>query len=262
MGKVHMLQLSSLDMPSRSVPPRPGLCREGKVPYCFGSNISLRKAEKPSRPRLFPISMTNQSRIISSSTNPFSASDDPFASRTPRQAPSVEVPIGWLAVGQSRSQLLQVEEADMLLGRFEREQRKAEVRTESGLGQNVPEGSNTCTRPPLKAATVALCGNSLQIMFGVCAPSQRSGLQALKEWTAGLGLPKGRLHGMDNEGRPLELVGSVYIKYNSQSGDAHISGYAGHYRGVLFTPVLADGAFRQYGYLPLNLFSVEENKDK
>ncbi|KAK3236308.1 hypothetical protein CYMTET_53541, partial [Cymbomonas tetramitiformis] len=181
-----MLQLSSLDTPARSVAARPGLCRKGKVPYCFGSNFSLRKAEKPSRPNLLPSSRTSQYQIIRSSNNPFSASDDPFASRAPRQAPAVEVPIGWLAAGQSRSQLLQVEEADMLLGRFEREQRKAEVRTESGLGQNVPEGSNPCTHPPLKAATVALCGNSLQIMFGVCAPSQRLGLQALKEWTAGL----------------------------------------------------------------------------
>jgi len=41
--------------------------------------------------------------------------------------------------------------------------------------------------------------------------------------------------------------------YNSDSGDAFLSGYGGEYRGVLFTPELGDGAFRQYGYLPLNL---------
>jgi hypothetical protein len=88
----------------------------------------------------------------------------------------------------------------------------------------------------------------------------------------------------------------VFIKYNSDSGDAFLSGravqvepmnftfnapeyiflklkydgtafelgsqfqpaplhsgYGGEYRGVLFTPELGDGAFRQYGYLPLDL---------
>ena len=45
----------------------------------------------------------------------------------------------------------------------------------------------------------------------------------------------------------------MFIKYNSDSGDAFLSGYGGEYRGVLFTPELGDGAFRQYGYLPLDL---------
>ena len=46
----------------------------------------------------------------------------------------------------------------------------------------------------------------------------------------------------------------MFIKYNSASGDAFASGYGGEARGVLFTPGLPDGAFRQYGYLPLGLF--------
>ena len=46
----------------------------------------------------------------------------------------------------------------------------------------------------------------------------------------------------------------MFIKYNSASGDAFASPYGGGARGVLFTPALADGAFRQYGYLPLALF--------
>ena len=50
---------------------------------------------------------------------------------------------------------------------------------------------------------------------------------------------------------------AVFIKYNSASGDAFASPYGGDARGVLFTPGLPDGAFRQYGYLPLRLFDDE-----
>jgi len=38
---------------------------------------------------------------------------------------------------------------------------------------------------------------------------------------------------------------AVFIKYNSASGDAFLSGYAGDARGVLFTPGLPDGVFRR-----------------
>ena len=47
---------------------------------------------------------------------------------------------------------------------------------------------------------------------------------------------------------------SVFIKYNSTSGDAYLSEYGGDARGVLFTPQLPDGLFRQFGYLPERLF--------
>ena len=101
-----------------------------------------------------------------------------------------------------------------------------------------------------------MAATSSHMMVGFCAHDQQSGLRALKAWTAGLGLPKGRLHGMDLNGKPVTIPGAVYIKYNSSSGDAVISGYAGEYRGVLFTPQLPDGEFRQYGYLPLTLHEV------
>ena len=91
-------------------------------------------------------------------------------------------------------------------------------------------------------------------MMGICAPDAASGLEALRAWVADLGLPRGKLHGMDVDGVPAEPPeGPVFLKYNSDSGDAFLSGYGGEYRGVLFTPELGDGAFRQYGYLPLEL---------
>ena len=95
---------------------------------------------------------------------------------------------------------------------------------------------------------------SSRVMMGICAPDADEGLVALKAWTADLDLPKGKLHGLDVDGvRQEPPSGPVFIKYNSDSGDAFLSGYGGDYRGVLFTPELGDGAFRQYGYLPLDL---------
>jgi len=91
-------------------------------------------------------------------------------------------------------------------------------------------------------------------MLGLCASDCTEGVKALQAWTNALGLPRRTLHGMDTDGVPTQLPGPVFIKYNSASGDAHLSGYAGEARGVLFTPGLPDGAFRQYGYLPVQLF--------
>jgi hypothetical protein len=102
-------------------------------------------------------------------------------------------------------------------------------------------------------------------MLGLCADDAVAGVAALKAWVEGLRLPKGRLHGMDREGVPLDMAsfGPVYIKYNSGSGssggsapgDAMLNGYAGAFRGVYFGPSLPDGEFRQYAVLPLALFA-------
>mmetsp|Transcript_28584 Transcript_28584/g.91096 ORF Transcript_28584/g.91096 Transcript_28584/m.91096 type:complete len:202 (+) Transcript_28584:297-902(+) len=116
------------------------------------------------------------------------------------------------------------------------------------------EEQQTEARGKLRAACVALAAASERVMLGVCGPTQGAGVDALKGWVPALGLPKGRLHGMDKAGVPIDMAGAVFIKYNSISGDADLSGYGGLYRGVLFTPQLPDGEFRQYGYLPLGLF--------
>ena len=77
---------------------------------------------------------------------------------------------------------------------------------------------------------------------------------------------RGRLHGMDKDGKPLDmtLFGAVFIKYSSAGGqisdrgDAMLNGYSGSFRGVYFNPVLPDGKFRQYAVLPLDLFSCQD----
>lgn len=110
-------------------------------------------------------------------------------------------------------------------------------------------------------------------MLGICAPSAEEGIATLKSWVTSLELPRGLLHGMDKDGVPLEITGSVYIKYNTggvlsfadirkigmgfdalwKPGDAMLEMYDGTYRGVYFQVELSDGEFRQY-LLPLDTF--------
>lgn len=117
-----------------------------------------------------------------------------------------------------------------------------------------------------------------RVMLGICASSAQEGLATLKSWVSTLELPRGLLHGMDENGVPLELDGAVYIKYNSggaltfsdirksgigfdalwKPGDALLELYDGKYRGVYFQVELADGVFRQF-LVPLNIFSEQQS---
>lgn len=114
-------------------------------------------------------------------------------------------------------------------------------------------------------------------MLGICASSAEEGVATLKAWVTALQLPRGLLHGMDEDGVPLDLSGSVYIKYNSggvytfedirksgmgfdalwKPGDAMLEPYDGIYRGVYFQVELQDGEFRQY-LVPLDVLSIAE----
>ena len=180
------------------------------------------------------------------SSNPFAMSSGGGA--TIGAAPAAG-PAGFVADGVDKTDLPPKGDADRLLMRFDRDQRKGTL-----PGEDTPEGSPQCTHPPLRASCRTLASLSSRVMMGICAADAEEGLSALKAWTADLGLPKGKLHGLDVDGVPVEPPkGPVFIKYNSDSGDAFLSGYGGEYRGVLFTPELGDGAFRQYGYLPLDL---------
>ena len=183
-------------------------------------------------------------------SSPFGGSNanaaNPFAAAT---AAPAAAPVGFVADGVDPASLPVKGDADRLLIRFDREQRRGELPDES-----TPEGSPQCTHPPLRASCRALASASSRVMMGICAPDAVGGIAALKAWTGDLGLPRGKLHGLDVDGEPVDPPeGPVFVKYNSDSGDAFLSGYGGEYRGVLFTPELGDGAFRQYGYLPLDL---------
>jgi len=176
-----------------------------------------------------------------------SAASNPFAASN--VATAAAVPAGFIATGVAAADLPAKSDADRLLLRFDRDQRKGVIPEEG-----TPEGSPQCTHPPLRASCRSLAALSSRVMIGICAPDAAGGVAALKAWTGDLGLPRGMLHGLDVDGKAVEPpAGPVFIKYNSDSGDAFLSGYGGDYRGVLFTPEVGDGAFRQYGYLPLEL---------
>lgn len=110
-------------------------------------------------------------------------------------------------------------------------------------------------------------------ILGICASSAQEGVATLKAWVTALALPRGLLHGMDQDGVPVDLSGAVYIKYNSggvytfsdirksglgfdalwKPGDALLEPYDGTYRGVYFQVELQDDVFRQY-LVPLDVF--------
>jgi hypothetical protein len=150
--------------------------------------------------------------------------------------------MGLVSEGSSTSTLLPTDEAELLLLRYEQ-----------GSARRGPPES---WQKPLWESCRSLAAHSSRVLLGFCAPNAEKGILALKAWVADLGLPKGKLFGMDIEGEPvLPPQGAVYIKYNSDSGDAFINEYSGSYRGVLFTPDLSDGNFRQFGHLPLGLIA-------
>lgn len=184
------------------------------------------------------------------------ANRDPFASSPPSAKPAVQSPVGFRRDGRDASGLPSVEEADKLLAQFDTDCEEAVERDQAGLGfiSEARERELQEKHPQIRYACEALASSSLSVMMGICAPSAADGVTTLKEWVSGMGLPRGRLHGMDNNGVAIPVKGAVFIKYNSASGDADLSGYTGGFRGVLLTPTLADGAFRQYGYLPLSTF--------
>jgi len=111
-------------------------------------------------------------------------------------------------------------------------------------------------RSSLWEAVTKLANASDSIVIGFCASDANEGVSELKGWVSSLKLNRGRLHGMDDDGKARDMsdFGPVYIRYVSSSGDAYLSGYDGNYRGVYFTPNLSDGEFRQYGVLPLGLY--------
>jgi hypothetical protein len=174
------------------------------------------------------------------------SANDPFAAGGGRGRPAAPVgpSVGFVKAGVDVAGLPVTRDADAILKRFDETQRRES--TESAV--------TACTKPALGQSTRALASRASRVMLGICAADAQEGLSSLKTWTAELGLPKGKLHGMDKDGVPVDPPkGAVFIKYNSMSGDAYISGYGGTFRGVLFTPELDDAAFRQYGYLPLDV---------
>jgi len=172
---------------------------------------------------------------------------NPFARSARPSSPSPsDKRIGFSKPGVDVGGLPSTRDADVVLKRFDDTQRR----------ESSANALTKCTKPALASSARALASRSSRVMLGVCAANAAEGVSTLKSWTLELGLPRGKLHGLDRDGVEIAPpIGAVFIKYNSMSGDAYLSGYGGDFRGVLFTPELDDGAFRQYGYLPLDVLN-------
>jgi hypothetical protein len=88
------------------------------------------------------------------------------------------------------------------------------------------------------------------VLLGLLSSDVRLAVRALRDWTAGLGLPYVAPVSRIDGGGPLAAVrGGVYLKYNARACMAYVTLYEGQDRGVLVQLGQA-----QLGHFPLGLF--------
>ena len=104
----------------------------------------------------------------------------------------------------------------------------------------------------IRQALLLLAEYSDYQIFGICADTTSQGLIALKSYSTALGYePNLNLATID---------GSVYIKFNPNTGLCYIDSYTGTHRGVLvyFQSSEVGEINEMYGHLPLDLFIVSQ----
>ena len=89
--------------------------------------------------------------------------------------PTLAAVAGFVADGVDESELPTTGDADRLLMRFDKEQRRGDL-----PGEDTPEGSPQCAHPPLRQSCRALAAMSSRVMMGICAADAAGGLVALK----------------------------------------------------------------------------------
>ena len=107
--------------------------------------------------------------------------------------------------------------------------------------------------PSLKAALKDVVVAASFLTLGVCADSASEGHRALNAYLEALGSSPERTQPAN--GSP-EISGSIYIKYNTQTGKYYSSDYPGNSRGVLVCCHYEDPdlPIDMFGHLPLDLF--------
>ncbi|NER99767.1 MAG: DUF1824 family protein [Symploca sp. SIO1B1] len=102
----------------------------------------------------------------------------------------------------------------------------------------------------IRQAILLLTQHSDYQILGICADTVAQGLSALKTYSEALGYQP------NLDLTPID--GSVYIKYNPNSGLCYLDSYTGTHRGVLVSCQSAyeDGINDMYGHLPLDLFDL------
>ena len=102
----------------------------------------------------------------------------------------------------------------------------------------------------IRQALLLLTQHSDYQILGICADTVAQGLSALKTYSDALGYQP------NLDLTPID--GSVYIKFNPNSGLCYLDSYTGTHRGVLVSCQSAyeDGINDMYGHLPLDLFDM------
>ncbi|NES22155.1 MAG: DUF1824 family protein [Symploca sp. SIO3E6] len=102
----------------------------------------------------------------------------------------------------------------------------------------------------IRQALLVLTQHSDYQILGICAETVAQGLSALKTYSKALGYQP------NLDLTPID--GSVYIKFNPNSGLCYLDSYTGTHRGVLVSCQSAyeDGINDMYGHLPLDLFDM------
>lgn len=131
---------------------------------------------------------------------------------------------------------LTVEEAQKVLKDF------------NGIDKSVAASEKALIREALLLITSV---SDYQIL-GICADTSAQGLLALKTYSESLG------YKTNFDLTPVE--GSVYIKFNPQTGLCYLDSYSGKHRGVLVSCQSSqDNSINEmYGHLPIDLFEPSE----
>jgi len=161
--------------------------------------------------------------------------------------------------------LSEFDDAYLLRMKKGRAEGKSPVAVEFERAQTLKGEGLQRERELLREATKIVVSAAVETTLGIKAESGLQGLAILRNWVGGLSLRRGVLRSVDENNLEVE-VGRwdevpVYIKYNSsEGGDAYMKPYEGGYQGIIFQPLLADGAFRQYGDLPVSVHSSSSAK--
>lgn len=102
----------------------------------------------------------------------------------------------------------------------------------------------------VRQALLLLTEHSDYQILGICADTAAQGLSALNTYSNALGYKPN----LDLSSESVE--GSVYIKFNPNTGLCYLDSYTGTHRGVLVSYQSSDegGINEMYGHLPLDLF--------
>jgi hypothetical protein len=114
--------------------------------------------------------------------------------------------------------------------------------------QKLPASSTE--RDSLRSALLLFAASSDYQILGICAETIDLATTTLESYRLALGYPPISMPTTD-------IVGPIYLKFNSQTARCYLDRYHGDHRGVLVAcqSFAAEGLNEMVGHLPLDLFA-------